>query len=78
MRRNHQFYSIYHHGFARLAVAIPAVRIAEPAFNGERTSALALPMKGRLSFSFLNLVSQLTAMMTSFSKRPYSTRSSRH
>ncbi|MGC8799970.1 MAG: NAD(+) synthase [Chloroflexus sp.] len=41
MRRNHQFYSIYHHGFARLAVAIPAVRIAEPAFNGERTSALA-------------------------------------
>lgn len=41
MHRNHQFYSIYHHGFARLAVAIPAVRIAEPAFNGERTSALA-------------------------------------
>jgi NAD+ synthase (glutamine-hydrolysing) len=41
MHRSHPFYSIYHHGFARLAVAIPAVRIAEPAFNGERTRALA-------------------------------------
>jgi NAD+ synthase (glutamine-hydrolysing) len=35
------FSSIYRHGLARLAVAIPAVRIAEPAFNAERTIALA-------------------------------------
>ncbi len=35
------FSSIYRHGLARLAVAIPAVRIAEPDFNAERTIALA-------------------------------------
>lgn len=41
MNHIHPFTSIYRHGFARLAVAIPAVRIAEPAFNAERTIALA-------------------------------------
>ncbi|WP_322513015.1 NAD(+) synthase [Chloroflexus sp.] len=41
MNHIHTFTSIYRHGFARLAVAIPAVRIAEPAFNAERTIALA-------------------------------------
>lgn len=41
MNHTHPFQSIYRHGFARLAVAIPAVRIAEPAFNAERTIALA-------------------------------------
>ncbi len=35
------FSSIYRHSLVRLAVAIPAVRIAEPDFNAERTIALA-------------------------------------
>ena len=35
------FESIYSHGFVRVAAAVPRVRIAEPAFNAERTIALA-------------------------------------
>jgi len=35
------FGSLYTHGFARLAAAVPHMRIAEPAFNAERTLALA-------------------------------------
>nr|WP_298402468.1 NAD(+) synthase [uncultured Chloroflexus sp.] len=41
MSQPHPFYSIYRHGFARLAVAIPTVQIAEPTVNAERTIALA-------------------------------------
>ncbi|MFZ4659978.1 MAG: NAD(+) synthase [Caldilineaceae bacterium] len=37
----HSFYSIYHHGFVRVAVGVPAVRVANPVYNGERTLALA-------------------------------------
>jgi NAD+ synthase (glutamine-hydrolysing) len=33
--------SLYDHGFARLAAAVPEVRPADPAFNAERTLALA-------------------------------------
>jgi NAD+ synthase (glutamine-hydrolysing) len=35
------FYSIYTHGIVRVAVGIPAVRVADPAFNVERTAELA-------------------------------------
>ncbi len=35
------FYSIYRHGFARVAVAVPRLRVADPAFNVARTCALA-------------------------------------
>ncbi|NNJ11401.1 NAD(+) synthase [Chloroflexales bacterium ZM16-3] len=35
------FFSIYSHGFARAAVCVPALRVADPAFNAERTIALA-------------------------------------
>src|SRR5215207_8600141 len=35
------FYSIYSHGFVRAAVCIPHVRVADPAFNAERTLDLA-------------------------------------
>jgi NAD+ synthase (glutamine-hydrolysing) len=38
---NPAFASIYRHGMARVAVGVPAVRIAEPAFNVARTIALA-------------------------------------
>jgi NAD+ synthase (glutamine-hydrolysing) len=34
------FHSLYSHGFARVAAAVPHVRVAEPAFNAERTIAL--------------------------------------
>jgi NAD+ synthase (glutamine-hydrolysing) len=35
------FDSLYSHGFVRVAAAVPRVRVAEPAFNAERTLALA-------------------------------------
>ncbi|MBO0807298.1 MAG: NAD(+) synthase [Actinobacteria bacterium] len=35
------FDSLYRHGFARVAVGVPDVRVADPAFNTERTLALA-------------------------------------
>lgn len=36
-----RFYSIYSHGMIRAAVCIPTLRVADPAFNVERTIALA-------------------------------------
>ena len=38
---SHSFYSLYAHGMARVAVAVPHVRVADPAFNAERTVAMA-------------------------------------
>ncbi len=35
------FHSIYSHGFVRVAVCVPAVRVADPAFNLEHTLKLA-------------------------------------
>src|SRR6516162_8135914 len=35
------FYSLYSHGFIRAAVCIPSLRVADPAFNVERTLELA-------------------------------------
>jgi NAD+ synthase (glutamine-hydrolysing) len=35
------FHTIYSHGFARAAVCIPYVRVADPNFNAERTLGLA-------------------------------------
>ncbi len=35
------FFSLYTHGFARVAVCVPALRVADPAFNAKRTIALA-------------------------------------
>jgi NAD+ synthase (glutamine-hydrolysing) len=35
------FYSIYTHGFARAAVCVPELRVADPVFNAEGTIALA-------------------------------------
>src|SRR5262249_42935443 len=35
------FHSIYSHGFIRAAVCIPSVRVADPAYNVERTVGLA-------------------------------------
>src|SRR5690606_33712214 len=35
------FESIHRHGFIRVAVCVPAVRVGNPAFNADRTIALA-------------------------------------
>ena len=35
------FHSIYSHGFARVAVCIPKIRVADPVYNAERTIELA-------------------------------------
>ncbi len=37
---NNEFFNLYNHGFVRAAVAIPEVRVADPAFNGARTIEL--------------------------------------
>src|SRR5262245_32934460 len=36
-----QFGSIYTHGFIRAAVCIPTLRVADPAYNAERTLGVA-------------------------------------
>ncbi|MFT2520371.1 nitrilase-related carbon-nitrogen hydrolase, partial [Escherichia coli] len=33
--------NLYNHGFARVAVAVPDCKVADPGFNAERTIALA-------------------------------------
>jgi NAD+ synthase (glutamine-hydrolysing) len=38
---NNPFFNLYSHDFARVAVAIPRCRIADPAYNAEQTVALA-------------------------------------
>ena len=35
-----EFFNLYNHDLIRLTVAIPSVRVADPAFNGEQTLAL--------------------------------------
>ncbi len=35
------FYSMYQHGFVRVAVCVPSLRVADPAYNVERMLALA-------------------------------------
>ena len=36
-----RFDSLYRHGFARVAVGVPPLQVADPAFNAERTLGLA-------------------------------------
>src|SRR3984885_665801 len=40
MKAGKEFFNLYNHDLVRLAVAIPAVRVADPAFNGEQTLTL--------------------------------------
>lgn len=37
----HSFFSLYRHGFARVAVAVPHLRVADPPYNAEHTLGLA-------------------------------------
>ena len=40
MKRGDNFFNFYNHDFARVAVGVPAVRVADPAFNSRETIAL--------------------------------------
>jgi NAD+ synthase (glutamine-hydrolysing) len=40
VRRGDNFFNLYNHDFVRVAVGIPAVRVADPAFNSRETIAL--------------------------------------
>ncbi|HVC44836.1 MAG TPA: NAD(+) synthase [Candidatus Binataceae bacterium] len=40
MRAAQNFYNLYNHDFIRVAVGVPRVRVADPAFNGDQTIAL--------------------------------------
>src|SRR5581483_12086793 len=35
-----RFRNLYHHGLVRVAVAVPSVRVADPAYNADQTIAL--------------------------------------
>ncbi len=40
MKNGHHFFNLYNHDFVRVAVAVPAVRVADPLFNAAQTIAL--------------------------------------
>jgi NAD+ synthase (glutamine-hydrolysing) len=40
VKAEHNFFNLYNHDFVRVAVAVPAVRVADPRFNAEQTIAL--------------------------------------
>jgi len=40
-KKEKTFYNLYRHGFIRVAVCIPEVRVADPLFNAEKTIAMA-------------------------------------
>ena len=40
MRASEEFFNLYNHDFVRVAVAIPAVKVADPRYNAEQTIAL--------------------------------------
>ena len=40
MDMNDMFFNLYRHNFIRVAIAVPEVRVADPAFNTDQTIAL--------------------------------------
>lgn len=40
MNTHHSFFNLYNHGFVRVAVGIPTVRVADPEYNARETIAL--------------------------------------
>lgn len=40
VRAGEQFFNLYNHDFVRVAVAMPALKVADPAYNGAQTIAL--------------------------------------
>jgi NAD+ synthase (glutamine-hydrolysing) len=41
------FFNLYHHGFARVAVAVPRCRVADSEFNAEQTAAMLADAAGQ-------------------------------
>lgn len=37
---DHSFFNLYYHGFVRVAVGVPDVRVADPVFNVDETIQL--------------------------------------
>jgi NAD+ synthase (glutamine-hydrolysing) len=46
MKENADFFNLYNHGFVRVAVGTPEVRVADPAFNAARTIELMRKAEG--------------------------------
>src|SRR5918999_6215834 len=44
--KNAEFFNLYNHGLIRVAVGIPEVQVADPAFNGSRTIELMEKAEG--------------------------------
>ncbi|HEV7913968.1 MAG TPA: NAD(+) synthase [Albitalea sp.] len=57
MNDSTSFHNLYRHGFARVAVAVPRCRVADPAFNAAETSTLLLAaaQQGALLVAFPEL-----------------------
>jgi len=56
------FRSIYSHGFARVAVCVPRLRVADPHYNAERTvdlAARASDLKAAVALFLVNTVRSL-------------------
>ncbi len=47
MKNKSSFFNLYNHNFVRVAVAVPAVRVADPAFNTSQTIAMMQEAVGR-------------------------------
>ena len=46
MKDEKEFFNLYNHGLIRVAVGVPEVRVADPAFNGARTLELMEKAEG--------------------------------
>ena len=46
MKDEREFFNLYNHGLIRVAVGVPEVRVADPAFNGARTLELMEKAEG--------------------------------
>jgi NAD+ synthase (glutamine-hydrolysing) len=57
MKQGQEFFNLYNHGFVRVAVGIPEVQVADPAFNAART--IALMEKAAEGDAFLALFPEL-------------------
>jgi len=49
VRQGDNFFNLYSHDFVRVAVGVPAVRVADPAFNADQTITLMREAAGRKS-----------------------------
>ena len=65
------FFNLYSHGFIRAAVCVPEVRVADVAFNTERTIALAKEAAAKKALFALFPELGLSAPTTRIVPRPF-------